>query len=587
MSTRFTALTIKEGDAFLLEDNGWNCLFDSGIDGKVVDLLKFKGIDKLDLAICSHNDADHAKGFIALLNSSIKIDEIWLPYWWASILQYSNNHSIDWNKVQDVMKKIEESKDHNIDSEPLFSEEHEPASDDDFNAVLSTLAESYRKKQHAKLKDDLRRHIKRQINDKTIRGILNNTLKRYKKKYRDLFDREITDIIKQEISNKIRSGLNEIISEELSEELSEVIFSGFIDEIAHEIVRIIADERFDERFDEKVDEKVGSIISKCFYLHDSNHVICKILESSIVPIIESILESRINEYTAQDIAQDITDGITHNIIDIITDGIAKDLGKYLTQRINCLPRYGSIDDFYLYSVHDLKQECYSFFLQIDKKSTTKTKSEESPIIKFNNIMEIAVLAHNHNCKIKWFEPTRKFNSYQIYSNFVALNSTLKHQIQHIKNTEAFAMCLYLSKENEYSLIFEYCKNGIPIIRFSADSDLTCQSRLPYPENIIVTAPHHGSSHNAIVYNNLDGDDIIWVRSDTVTGGTGNKPRPCDAFKSMKNKYCLACKSFNFISEISFEYDPWHKKWQHIRGEQCRCKPLKIGSSSLITSKKKQ
>lgn len=52
MSLKFTALTIREGDAFLLEDNGWKCLFDSGKDGIIVDLLKHKGIDKLDLAIC-------------------------------------------------------------------------------------------------------------------------------------------------------------------------------------------------------------------------------------------------------------------------------------------------------------------------------------------------------------------------------------------------------------------------------------------------------------------------------------------------------------------------------------------------------
>ena len=90
MSTRFTALTIEQGDAFLLEDNGWKCLFDSGVDKKIIDLLKYKGIDKLDLAICSHNDADHANGFIKLLqhDSGIKIDEIWLPGLWASILQF-------------------------------------------------------------------------------------------------------------------------------------------------------------------------------------------------------------------------------------------------------------------------------------------------------------------------------------------------------------------------------------------------------------------------------------------------------------------------------------------------------------------
>lgn len=100
MSTRFTALTIKEGDAFLLEDNGWNCLFDSGVDDKIVDLLKYKGINKLDLAICSHNDEDHAQGFIELLESGFIIDEIWLPGLWASILQYIKNHNIHSQEIE-------------------------------------------------------------------------------------------------------------------------------------------------------------------------------------------------------------------------------------------------------------------------------------------------------------------------------------------------------------------------------------------------------------------------------------------------------------------------------------------------------
>lgn len=98
MSTRFTALTVREGDAFFMEDNGWKCLFDSGRDETIVNLLEYRGVDKLDLAICSHNDSDHANGFIKLLESNIKIKEIWLPGLWANVLLFvkeNSNMSVD------------------------------------------------------------------------------------------------------------------------------------------------------------------------------------------------------------------------------------------------------------------------------------------------------------------------------------------------------------------------------------------------------------------------------------------------------------------------------------------------------------
>lgn len=85
---KFTALEVKEGDAFLLEKDDWKCLFDSGINEKIYDILSNdKNIKELDLAICSHNDTDHAGGFIKLFNK-ITIKEIWLPSFWASILQF-------------------------------------------------------------------------------------------------------------------------------------------------------------------------------------------------------------------------------------------------------------------------------------------------------------------------------------------------------------------------------------------------------------------------------------------------------------------------------------------------------------------
>lgn len=141
MCTKFTALTVREGDAFLLEDNGWKCLFDSGRDETIVDLLNYKGIDKLDLAICSHNDADHACGFIALLQSKIQIDEIWLPSLWLSILQYVQNHGIDWDKIDQYNDEINKRIKEKLDPKLIFTGDSRTISDEESNETLSYFSE--------------------------------------------------------------------------------------------------------------------------------------------------------------------------------------------------------------------------------------------------------------------------------------------------------------------------------------------------------------------------------------------------------------------------------------------------------------
>lgn len=79
----------------------------------------------------------------------------------------------------------------------------------------------------------------------------------------------------------------------------------------------------------------------------------------------------------------------------------------------------------------------------------------------------------------------------------------------------------------------------------------------------MTAPHHGSEANSNVYNAFQGDNIIWVRSDRKS-----KKRPCSEFKKMKNRYCLACYTKNFVSEIKIEYDS--NGWTWKGGTKCGC-----------------
>ena len=442
MSTRFTALTIKEGDAFLLEDNGWNCLFDSGNDKLIVNLLKHKGIEKLDLAICSHNDSDHTNGFIALLESGFQIDEIWLPGLWASVLQYVKENGILDDEVEF------EKEFYNGELESLFSKES--VSCEAFNQELSFLEEMKETEDSSQLYERLHEKL------------------------------------------AYKATRNPIV-------------------LAHFLAQMIQDQ-FSEGYD------------KDYY------------------------EAQLKDYL-----EVLSDYPSH--------WYSRHMTRSLIHRLTRKPlSHSSIEVSFMDIFHnpvDRDRLCHKLKRSID--------------IKLNRIINIVALARQHGCTIRWFEPTSACSIKDIDYGFVSLNSSKIGQIKKPKNSVAYFYALSLTKENKYSLVFEYTKKNIPLIRFSADSNSTCQSQYPYPENIIVTAPHHGSAANAVVYKKLQGDDIVWVRSDTVTGGTGKKPRPCDAFKSMKNKYCLACETFNFISEISFEYDPCHKKWQYIRGGQCRCK----------------
>ncbi len=437
MSTRFTALTIREGDAFLLEDDGWNCLFDSGKDGSIVDLLEYKGINKLDLAICSHNDADHANGFIALLQSGLQIDEIWLPGLWASVLQFVKENGIGDNVIEWDDEFYYEG------LESLFSEES--VSCESFNQELSDWNELPRS-------DESTRFYER-LHDKIVHHIIRSP---------------------------------------------DILFQLF-----------------------------ASNLQNQFMGEDSN-------KESVVDYIEDQFDCP-PYYMRRKLARYFVKG--------------SPFFRHL---------YNTHLDYFIKKEWDNSNSYKRFFYELN----------DTLDFKLNNIIEIARLARQHGCAIRWLGPTSACTKEIIEHGhgFVALNSKIMMHIRKPKNLMAYFCMLMLTNENKYSLVFEYTKNNVPVIRFSADSNITCQSVSPYPENIIVTAPHHGSNANSNVYNQLKGNDIIWIRSDKRT----NK-RPCKEFKNQPNKYCLACDKFNFVSEICFEYSTWYKKWHYVRGEQCHCK----------------
>ncbi|MEQ8434086.1 MAG: MBL fold metallo-hydrolase [Oceanicaulis sp.] len=105
MASRFTALAVRRGEAFLLEtpykSRPWAILVDSGNPppAKRPGMTLFQAIDRdaptldrIDIAVCTHNDQDHAGGFPRFLKEWVQqngreIGELWLPGRWLDIVE--------------------------------------------------------------------------------------------------------------------------------------------------------------------------------------------------------------------------------------------------------------------------------------------------------------------------------------------------------------------------------------------------------------------------------------------------------------------------------------------------------------------
>jgi len=188
------------------------------------------------------------------------------------------------------------------------------------------------------------------------------------------------------------------------------------------------------------------------------------------------------------------------------------------------------------------------------------------LINLDRIIRIAGLAYQKGSLIRWFKPENIAPSIKFPNhNFRSLNAREVVRVDRVSKFN-FLKLLNLTIENKYSLVFEYCKNNNPIILFSADSDFAFLKHVKkYKNNIIITAPHHGSASNSSVYSKINGDNIIWVRSDRKC-----KERPCSQFKKLNIKYCLTCTKFLQKKQIKFEYLNAKSQWSYLKGMFCNC-----------------
>jgi len=85
---RFIAIPVTQGDAFYLQRGNFSLLVDGGRSQTALPSLfgtatKTKGVNVL---VCTHNDADHAKGILGFLEAGLPCDEVWLPGRWLGAL---------------------------------------------------------------------------------------------------------------------------------------------------------------------------------------------------------------------------------------------------------------------------------------------------------------------------------------------------------------------------------------------------------------------------------------------------------------------------------------------------------------------
>jgi len=87
---KFIALPVTQGDAFYAEgEDGFRLLVDGGRSRRALPELfrRYTRSERVDVLVCTHNDADHTEGVIGFLESGLDCQELWLPDTWVAALQ--------------------------------------------------------------------------------------------------------------------------------------------------------------------------------------------------------------------------------------------------------------------------------------------------------------------------------------------------------------------------------------------------------------------------------------------------------------------------------------------------------------------
>ena len=322
-----------------------------------------------------------------------------------------------------------------------------------------------------------------------------------------------------------------------------------------------------------IQDFIGKSIDVCIITHndrDHTHGILKMLEEN------SGVE--IKEIWLPGIWQPIIDYVHHNpkcLFDLIEDGAYFDKNSIAELiDISGLVKNTTEDISVFFDVVDNELQFIELYeLHNELIKINPEKYFNAPNIDLNRILGIFALAIERSCNIKFFFPEeiKKSNIIKNYP-FRMLNSSLVCNLKTVSKNN-FNKLLFLSKNNRYSLVFEYVHCETPIVLFTADSDLyfvDIKEKIEYGAGtVIITAPHHGSESNCKAYMKLKGKKITWVKSGgSMKCVTGKTFKTIPHFQKFCNK-CVCEKQLNFVyTKVLFKYE--NKTWFSIGENHCLC-----------------
>lgn len=118
---RFVAIPVGQGDAFYLERGDFSVLVDGGKGRTVFPNLFASTVarQRVDVIVCTHNDADHIRGLLGYLSSKLQCEELWLPAQWLTLISSVLHHPHQ--KLKQLMGDIERF----CETHPVFYEDAE------------------------------------------------------------------------------------------------------------------------------------------------------------------------------------------------------------------------------------------------------------------------------------------------------------------------------------------------------------------------------------------------------------------------------------------------------------------------------
>lgn len=188
----------------------------------------------------------------------------------------------------------------------------------------------------------------------------------------------------------------------------------------------------------------------------------------------------------------------------------------------------------------------------------------------HRINAIADAARDRNIPIRWFRYSATSARGGKTGLLVPLNAI---EVQPKPRKISSFTYLALTVANRQSLVFASpSRPKWPGVVFSADSNFGFSCQIPWNNEMLVTAPHHGSESNANVYRKFKKEvggkfDVNWIRSD---GKYKDRPGPSYLGLNKKHRYCTICRG-SIQPKQAVRFAIQHGGWCPGSTRPCACK----------------